>query len=77
MCAGAIINARIPRVVYGGKDVRFGACGSVTDLFAMPFNHKPEVETGLLEDECLALLQAFFQTLRNKRKKKKSDFILE
>ena len=77
MCAGAIINARIPRVVYGGKDVRFGACGSVTDLFSMPFNHRPTVETGLLEEECLALLQEFFQSLRNKRKKKKSDFILE
>ena len=77
MCAGAIINARIPRVVYGGKDVRFGACGSVTDLVAMPFNHQPTVETGLLEEECLALLQEFFQHLRNKRKKKKSDFILE
>jgi len=77
MCAGAIINARIPRVVYGAKDVRFGACGSVTDLFAMPFNHRPTVETGLLEAEALALLQDFFQLLRNKRKKKKSDFILE
>jgi len=77
MCAGAIINARIPRVVYGGKDVRFGACGSVADLFAMPFNHRPEVENGLLEEECLALLQEFFQSLKNKRKKKQSDFILE
>ena len=77
MCAGAIINARIPRVVCGAKDVRFGACGSVTDLFAMPFNHRPEVEYGLMEEESLALMQAFFQTLRNKRKKKQSDFILE
>ena len=77
MCAGAIINARIPRVVYGGKDVRFGACGSVTDLFSMPFNHRPEVETGLLEEECLALLQQFFQSLRSRRKKKNSEFILE
>lgn len=77
MCAGAMINARIPRVVYGGQDVRFGACGSVTDLFAMPFNHRPQVEHGLLEEECLALLQAFFQRLRTKRKKKKSEFILE
>lgn len=77
MCAGAIINARIPRVVYGGQDVRFGACGSVTDLFAMPFNHRPQVERGLLEEEALALLQEFFQTLRKKRKKKKSDFILD
>ena len=77
MCAGAIINARIPRVVYGGKDVRFGACGSVTDLFSMPFNHRPQIEYGLLEEESLSLMQAFFQTLRNKRKKKRSDFITE
>ncbi len=76
MCAGAIINARIPRVVYGAQDVRFGACGSVTDLFAMPFNHRPEVESGLLEEDCLALLQEFFQKLREKRKRKKSEFIL-
>ena len=77
MCAGAIINARIPRVVCGAKDVRFGACGSVTNLFAMPFNHRPEVEYGLMEAESLALLQVFFQKLRNKRKKKQSDFITD
>ena len=77
MCAGAIINARIPRVVYGASDVRFGACGSVTDLFSMPFNHRPNVEHGLLEEDCLALLQEFFQKLRTKRKRKQSDFILE
>ena len=77
MCAGAIINARIPRVVCGAKDVRFGACGSVTDLFAMPFNHSPVVEYGLLEEEALGLLQEFFKKLRNKRKKKQSDFILD
>ena len=77
MCAGAIINARIPRVVCGAKDVRFGACGSVTDLFSMPFNHRPEIEYGLLEEESLALMQEFFQTLRGKRKKKRSDFVLE
>ena len=77
MCAGAIINARIPRVVCGAKDVRFGACGSVTDLFAMPFNHRPAIEYGLMEDESLSLMQEFFQTLRGKRKKKRSDFILE
>lgn len=77
MCAGAIINARIPRVVCGAKDVRFGACGSVTDLFSMPFNHRPQVEYGLMEEESLALLQDFFQLLRSKRKKKQSDFILD
>lgn len=77
MCAGAIINARIPRVVYGGRDVRFGACGSVIDLFALPFNHRPTVTAGLMEEESLALMQEFFQSLRQKRKKKKSDFLLD
>lgn len=77
MCAGAIINARIPRVVCGAKDIRFGACGSVTDLFSMPFNHRPEITYGLMEEECLALMQAFFQALRDKRKKNRSDHILE
>ena len=49
MCAGAIINARIPRVVYGATDPKAGACQSVIDLFALPFNHRPQVEQGLLE----------------------------
>lgn len=66
MCAGAIINARIPRVVYGAKDPKAGCCGSVTDLFAMPFNHKPQAQGGCLEAECAALLRAFFAALRGK-----------
>ena len=64
MCAGAIINARIPRVVYGAKDTKSGACGSVCDLFSMEFNHHPRVESGLREEECAALLTEFFQNLR-------------
>ena len=64
MCAGAIINARIPRVVFGAKDAKSGACGSVCDLFAMDFNHHPAVESGLREEECAALLTEFFQNLR-------------
>ena len=64
MCAGAIINARIPRVVYGARDKKSGACGSVCDLFNMDFNHHPSVETGLREEECAALLTEFFQNLR-------------
>ena len=64
MCAGAIINARIPRVVYGAGDSKGGACGSVCDLFSMEFNHHPEVEAGLMEEECMALLTEFFQKLR-------------
>ena len=64
MCAGAIINARIPRVVYGAEDPKCGACGGVCDLFSMRFNHHPVVEKGLLEEECSALLQDFFKELR-------------
>ena len=64
MCAGAIINARIPRVVYGASDAKSGACGSVCNLFSMAFNHHPEVEAGVREEECTALLQEFFQNLR-------------
>ena len=68
MCAGAIINSRIRRVVYGARDAKAGCCGSVTDLFALPFNHRPAVEGGLLEDECAALLAVFFEELRQKRR---------
>ncbi|HIT34250.1 MAG TPA: nucleoside deaminase [Candidatus Faecousia intestinigallinarum] len=64
MCAGAILHARIPRVVYAAKDEKGGACGSVCDLFAMDFNHHPKVEAGLLEAESAALLQDFFRQLR-------------
>ena len=64
MCAGAIINARIPRVVVGAKDEKCGACGSVCDLFGMDFNHHPQVEFGLLEEESRQLLSDFFQDLR-------------
>ncbi len=64
MCAGAIVNARIPRVVYGASDSKCGACGSVCDLFSMDFNHHPQVEQGLLEAECSGLLTDFFKDLR-------------
>ena len=64
MCAGAIINARIPRVVYGASDAKCGAAGSVCSLFSMAFNHHPEVEKGILEEDCAALLTEFFQKLR-------------
>ena len=64
MCAGAIINARIPRIVFGASDAKCGACGSVCDLFAMDFNHHPEVTKGVREEEASALLTEFFQNLR-------------
>ena len=64
MCAGAIINARIPRVVYGASDAKFGACRSVCSLFDMAFNHHPQVEAGIMEEEAAALMTEFFQKLR-------------
>jgi tRNA(adenine34) deaminase len=64
MCAGAIINARIPRVVYGASDSKFGACRSVCSLFDMAFNHHPQVESGVLEEEVVLLMKEFFQNLR-------------
>ena len=70
MCAGAIINARIPRVVYGARDPKAGSCSSVIDLFSLPYNHRPQVEQGLLEDECSAVLSQFFKDLRERRKQK-------
>ncbi len=70
MCAGAIINARIPRLVYGAADPKAGSCGSVTDLFSLPYNHRPEVAAGVLAEESAALLQAFFARLRETREKK-------
>ena len=64
MCAGAIINARIPRVVYGAGDAKCGAVRSVCSMFSMEFNHHPEVEAGVLETECAQLLTDFFKKLR-------------
>ena len=66
MCAGAIIHARIKRVVYGAKDPRFGAMGSLMDATSLPFNHTPEVTSGVLESECETLMKRFFLTLRQK-----------
>ena len=66
MCSGAIINSRLDRVVYGVKDDKAGCAGSVADLFVMPFNHTPVIRSGILEEECAAVLSEFFETLRKK-----------
>ena len=65
MCAGAIINARIPRVVFGTSDLRFGAFGSLIDLSEVPLNHKPEVLGGVLGEECRRILSDYFKRKRN------------
>lgn len=69
MCMGAIINARIKRVVFGAKDPKNGACGSVADLSTAGFTHETAVEGGCLEGECSAVLSDFFRTLREKKSK--------
>lgn len=69
MCAGAIINSRIDRVIFGSKDEKAGACGSVMNLFAADFNHRPKMTVGVLEEECSSILKEFFACLREKKKK--------
>lgn len=64
MCAGAIINSRLPRVVYGAPDLRFGAFGSKIDLASVGLNHTPEIVGGVLGDECRELLQNYFKKKR-------------
>jgi tRNA(adenine34) deaminase len=65
MCAGAIVLARVPRVVYGAADPKAGAAGSVLDVLGEPrLNHRPDVAAGLLADESAALLREFFMTRR-------------
>lgn len=64
MCSGAIINARIRRVIYGAYDKKAGCCESLTNLFALPFNHRPTVVGGVLELQSRELLKDFFKKLR-------------
>jgi len=64
MCAGAVINSRIERVVYGLKDAKSGSFGSVVNLAAYPYNHKPKIESGLMEKEAAEMLSEFFAARR-------------
>lgn len=64
MCAGAIINARIPCVVFGAREENLGSCGSVIDLFSERYGHHPAVYGGVLEKECTTLLTEFFKKIR-------------
>jgi len=73
MCAGAIMNARIPHVYYGLADPKGGAMGGLYDMFSFPVNHKPQVEAGLLRDECQDVLDAFFLWLREEKKRRKGE----
>ena len=64
MCAGAIINARIPRVVFGAPDLRFGAFGSLVNLAEAGLNHRPEIVGGVLGEECAKILSDYFKAKR-------------
>ena len=66
MCAGAILNARIPTVVYGAREAKSGSCGSVIDLFFENYGFQPRVYGGVRKDECAALLRNFFLRMREK-----------
>ena len=68
MCAGAIMNSRIERVVIGAPDKKSGAYGGITDINSLPVNHKPKVEFGILETECSDILKHFFADLRIKKR---------
>ena len=69
MCTGAIINSRIKKLVFGAYDKKAGSCASVINLFDLPYNHKPEVVAGCMEDECAKILKDFFRELREKTDK--------
>jgi len=67
MCTGAIINSRIERVVFGAYDQKAGSCGSVVNLFELPYNHKPLYTGGILQERCADTLTEFFKNLRRKK----------
>ena len=73
MCAGAIVQARMGRVVIGAMNPKAGCAGSVLNLLEMPeFNHQVQVERGVLEEECSTMLSEFFRMLRKKKPKRKN-----
>ena len=71
MCAGAIINSRIKTVYYGASDIKAGSFGSVVDFNSLPYNHKPEIVSGVMQDEAREILSDFFKGLREKKKSDK------
>ena len=73
MCTGAILNARIARVIFGASDPKAGSCGSIVNLFDLPYNHHPQLVSGVLREECGEVLTEFFQRLRDQRAVKKAS----
>lgn len=73
MCTGAIINSRIKKVVFGASDYKAGSMGSVINLCDLPYNHKPEIQGGFMQEECAVLLTSFFADLRERRARAKQE----
>ncbi len=73
MCAGAIINSRIERVVFGADDKKAGSVGSVINMFELPYNHRPYISRGVCEAECAQVLTEFFERLRSDEQGVDSD----
>ena len=71
MCSGAIINSRIKKLYIGTEDSKTGACGSVLNIFEYPFNHKVDIEKGIMKDECEKIIKQFFVELRKKKAREK------
>ena len=67
MCSGAIIQSRIPKVIYGAKDPRFGMHQSLLNIFDVKFNHSVDITGGILEEECSAIIKDFFKKLREQK----------
>ena len=77
MCAGAIGWSRIQTLYIGAMDPKAGSCGSVVNLFDLPYNHRPEITRGVLEDACASELRTFFRTLRARRREQATDLDLQ
>lgn len=73
MCTGAILNARIKTLYYGAPDPKAGSCGTVVNLFDLPYNHKPAIVSGLLAEDCAGVLRDFFRALRQRKKQEKRE----
>lgn len=73
MCAGAILHARLDQVVFGTRDPKGGAVRSVQEMFALPYNWKPEVLEGLMQEACAQVLRDFFRELRTRKREKRSE----
>lgn len=77
MCAGAIVNSRIEKVIFGASDEKSGAFGGMTDIRDLPLNHKPEIVSGVMKEECVKILKDFFREKRERGARWKKEKALD